>query len=374
MKLPSVPTSIQRAVPHLLALSVITLLAATSAMPSWGATPGFYNQQELGRAPLDAPVDKWFVAAADSSSASSDSGEAVDKKAEMSEQEKIAEAMNNPLSNLWMLFMQNDTTWWKGDALDDLNEDTKVMNTTLLQPVLSLQLTENWKTIIRPVIPIQSFDTYKEANISLGGNPPGSPLVDVDFERKTGLGDIVLWTAFSKHYKPPFVWGFGPTVMLPTASDDRLGSGKWSAGPMALAVNMTDKWIIGGVAQHWWSFAGDDHVNIKTNLGKVKVDRPDVNLTDFQYIIRYRYSGKTNIGAAPNVQYNWETDQLNLPIGIGFDTLIKLGPLPVKVGAEIHKYVVKDDDFGPDWLLRLYFVPVVPSPAWSKSPLFGALQ
>jgi hypothetical protein len=166
------------------------------------------------------------VATADGSSASSDSGEAVDKKAEISEQEKIAEALNNPLSNLWMLFIQNDTAWWKGDALDDLNEDTKVMNTTLFQPVLSLQLTENWKTIIRPVIPIQSFDTYKDANISLGGNPPGSSSVDVDFERKTGLGDIVLWTAFSKHYKPPFVWGFGPTVMLPTASDDRLGSGK----------------------------------------------------------------------------------------------------------------------------------------------------
>ena len=47
---------------------------------------------------------------------------------------------------------------------------------------------------------------------------------------------------------------------------------------MALAVNMTDKWIIGGVAQHWWSFAGDDDVDRHTNLGEIKVDRPDVNL------------------------------------------------------------------------------------------------
>ena len=39
-------------------------------------------------------------------------------------------------------------------------------------------------------------------------------------------------------------------------------------------------------------------------------------------IIRYRYSDVTNIGAAPNIQYNWETDELSLPVGIGFDTLI----------------------------------------------------
>ena len=39
----------------------------------------------------------------------------------------------------------NDTKWYDGDLLDELNEDTKVMNTTLIQPVLSLQMTEKWK-------------------------------------------------------------------------------------------------------------------------------------------------------------------------------------------------------------------------------------
>ena len=93
---------------------------------------------------------------------------------------------------------------------------------------------------------------------------------------------------------------------------------------MALAVSITDKWIIGGVAQHWWSFAGDDTTTVNTSLGPVTVDRPDVNLTDFQYIIRYRYSVLTNIGIAPNVRYNWETDELSLPVWMGFDTLVKL--------------------------------------------------
>lgn len=255
--------------------------------------------------------------------------------------------------------MLNDTISYDGDLMDRLGEDSKVMNTTLLMPVLSMQLTEKWKTIFRPVIPINSFDTVDNLTVSVDN--VGEPTIGVNFDRETGMGDAVLWTAFSNQYKPPFVWAFGPTIMMDTATDDLLGSGKWSAGPMALVASITDKWILGGVFQHWWSFEGEDDITVNTNLGPVNVERPDVNLTDFQYIIRYRYSPLTNIGAAPNVRYNRETDQLNLPIGIGFDTMGKLGPLPFKWGAELHYFVEKSDDFGPDWLLRIFFSPVLPS-------------
>jgi hypothetical protein len=139
---------------------------------------------------------------------------------------------------------------------------------------------------------------------------------------------------------------------------------------MALAVSITDKWILGGVAQHWWSFAGDDDFEINTSQGKARVDRADVNLTDFQYILRYRYSALTNIGFAPNIRYNWETDELSLPVGMGFDTLVKLGPLPTKIGVELHYYVVQDNQLGPQWLLRFYFSPVLPAPKWSREAIF----
>lgn len=292
---------------------------------------------------------------------------AEDQATPDAEQAAIAEAMNNPLSSLWILFAQNDITWMDGDRLDDLGKSGVVQNTTLLQPVMPFQLTENWKIIFRPVVPINSFETLGNIDITTG-TVPG--ITGVDLNRKTGLGDIVLWTALSNSYKPPFVWGFGPTIMLPTATDDQLGTGKYSAGPMALAVNISDEWIIGAVAQHWWSFAGDDNIDIKTSLGKVRVDRPDVNLTDLQYIVRYRYSSLTNIGAAPNIRYNWETDDLSLPIGIGFDTVVKIGKLPAKVGAELYYYVEQNDDFGPRWQLRLFFSPVIPSPNWARNALF----
>ena len=294
--------------------------------------------------------------------------DAATSATEMSEQDKIAEALANPLSYLWLLFMQNDTISYDGDVLDALGEDAQTQNITLLQPVLSMQLTKNWKTIFRPVIPIASFKV--PGNINISTENPGQ-VTGVDLERETGLGDIVLWTAFSNKYEPPNIWGFGPTIMLDTASDDRLGSGKNSAGPMVLAFKITPKWIYGFVAQHWWSFSGDDTIVVQTTAGPVVADRPDVNLTDVQPILRYRLSLKTNIGLAPNWRYNWETDQLNLPLGIGFDTLVNIGRLPVKIGAEAYYYADSSSAFGPEWQLRFLFVPVLPAPGWSRRPLFG---
>jgi hypothetical protein len=285
-------------------------------------------------------------------------GEELAEEGELSA-DQVAELMANPLSYLWFGMIQNDTYWWDGDLLDLTDEDKKVMNTTLIQPVMSLQLTEKWKTIFRPVIPINSFDTIEGFDI-VEDEAEGGLRLTSDWDRKTGLGDIVLWTAFSNQYTPPLVYGFGPTVMMDTASDDVLGTGKWSAGPMGLLAHITDKWIFAAVAQHWWSFAGDN-------------DRDSINLTDFQPIIRYRLSTKTNIGIAPNIRYNWDAksgDKLQLPLGGGISTVVMLGRLPVGIGAEFYYYVDTPDTFGPEYQFRFFFTPVVPSPAWSRSPIF----
>ena len=279
----------------------------------------------------------------------------------------IGEAMANPLSYLWLMFMQNDTIWNQGKALNRQNLDGKAQNVFMLNPVLSIQLTEKWKTIFRPVIPINAFNTLD--GVGIVSTTP-APTLGVNRNSESGLGDIVLWTAFSNMYKPPFIFGFGPTLMLDTATDEQLGTGKNSAGPMALGFYLTDKWILGVIGQHWWSFSGESNFDIDTPLGSVSIDRPGVNLTDVQPVIRYRLDAKTNIGMAPNWRYNWKSQQLSLPIGIGADSLFMFGPLPVKLGVESYYYAVTDDDFGPRWQVRFLIIPVIPSPAWSRKPIF----
>ena len=109
--------------------------------------------------------------------------------AAQAELDAIGEAMANPLSYLWLIFTQNDLIWPDGDLLDDLDLDAKPQNVFMLSPVLSMQLTENWKTIFRPVIPIVSYNTIDNVNFST--STPTS-FSGIDRKRASGLGDIVL--------------------------------------------------------------------------------------------------------------------------------------------------------------------------------------
>jgi hypothetical protein len=131
---------------------------------------------------------------------------------------------------------------------------------------------------------------------------------------------------------------------------------------LAFHIGPPGGFILGTVIQHWWDFAGDD-------------DRNHVNLTNIQYIAFYRLTAETNIGlGSPNIIANWNADKDNrwtVPVGLGFNTTIKIGKLPVKVGVELHYYVEQPDSFGPEWNLRFIFSPVIPKPAFSKRPIFG---
>ena len=55
----------------------------------------------------------------------------------------------------------------------------------------------------------------------------------------------------------------GPTFTIPTATDSRLGSGKWSLGPTAVALTMQGPWVVGALINNQWSVAGwgDQDVN-----------------------------------------------------------------------------------------------------------------
>lgn len=70
----------------------------------------------------------------------------------------------------------------------------------------------------------------------------------------------------------------------------------------------------------------------------------------------------------------WGNDECRVKAEKSFpstpDTLIKIGKLPVKIGAEAYYYIEQDDDLGPEWQVRLLFFPVLPAPSWSRTPLF----
>ena len=93
-----------------------------------------------------------------------------------------------------------------------------------------------------------------------------------------GLGDIQLSLFLSPAKSGALIWGIGPIFEFPTATDDALGSDKWSAGPSAAALTIQGPWVLGALVNPLWSFAGDD-------------DRADVNQTLIQPIVNYNLPG-----------------------------------------------------------------------------------
>ncbi len=63
----------------------------------------------------------------------------------------------------------------------------------------------------------------------------------------------------------------GPVLLFRTATDLTLGSGKWGAGPSAVALLTPGRWVAGALVNNVWSFAGDS-------------DRRDVNVFAISHI------------------------------------------------------------------------------------------
>lgn len=138
----------------------------------------------------------------------------------------------------------------------------------------------------------------------------------------------------------------GPVFLLPTATDDLLGTGKWGAGPSVVVLRQTGPWTYGLLANHIWSFAGDD-------------DRPDVSSTLLQPFLSY--TSKTGFGVTFQTEstYNWKAEQWTVPLGLFASQVLKIGgqPISVQFGPRVY---VEGPSGGPQWGLRLNIVFLFP--------------
>ena len=101
-----------------------------------------------------------------------------------------------------------------------------------IQPVVPVTVGD-WNLVNRALIPL----------IDSPGEVTGTPNVpsEISGDGATGLGDINYSLFFSPVKYGMAIWGIGPSLTLPTATDDQLGSEKWSAGPTAVVL-FQPKW------------------------------------------------------------------------------------------------------------------------------------
>lgn len=274
---------------------------------------------------------------------------------------ELAKKSINPLSDLWLLWIQYDATRFKGDLLND----DEWLHSIKFQPVMSFPIFNgDWNFIMRPVIQYNSVPLKKEAGSLLNASQEqifnDTALANIarnPFGRTTGFGDTGLLTIVGPNKLDGDVSGFGLTQILPTAEEDVLGQGMWQAGPAFLWVHIAPEagkglksLNYGFLAQHWWSYAGDH-------------DRSDTNQSDLQYFINYRLTDTKMIGMSPNIRIDWNGDSNNrysIPVGLGYTDILMLGKLPIRFGVEAQYYLHQPDTMGSEWNFRIIVAPIIP--------------
>jgi hypothetical protein len=239
---------------------------------------------------------------------------------------ELAKKLSNPVANLISVPLQ-----YNHDKYGDANDGASASR-LLVQPVVPIKLNDKWNLITRTIIPF----------VDQGGFP--LPAINT-----SGLGDIAASQFFSPQAPTAggWIWGAGPVEVLSTASDDALGTGKWSIGPTVVVLKQTGPWTFGYLGSHVWSVAGDEK-------------RDNVSATSMQPFFSYTTKTYTTIGAFTESVYDWKGDQWQVPLIVQAGQMLKIGPQILQL-AVAGKYWVDSPENGPEgWGLRLQLTFLFP--------------
>jgi len=238
----------------------------------------------------------------------------------------LAQDLSNPLADLMSIPIQVNYDSDIGPMEDGWKLQTNI------QPVIPIDLNDNWNLITRTIIP-----TIYQDDIFPG---QGS---------QSGLGDINM-SLFLSPENPDgegITWGVGPVLLFPSATDDLLGSEKWGAGPTAVMLTVQGQLTVGMLANHIWSYAGES-------------ERDDLNNTFFQPFAAYTWPSAWTVSLQSESNYNWESEKWSVPVNLGVTKLVRWGKLPVSLQAGIG-YWLESPDAGPDgFRFRLQATFVLP--------------
>jgi hypothetical protein len=252
-------------------------------------------------------------------------GSATHAVAETSAAE-IAKKLNNPVAAMISVPFQFNYD-------EDLGPTEDGKRTLLnIQPVIPFHLNETWNLISRTIAPV----------IKLEDVPPGND--------EQGLGDITqsLFLSPKDPTASGWIWGVGPALLLKTASDDVLGTGKWAAGPTAVVLKQEHGWTYGALTNHLWSYAGEG-------------DRTDVDATFLQPFVAFTTSKYTTFTLNTESSYDWEDNEWSVPVNAMVTQVFKIGSQPMSIQFGARYWADTPEEQGPEgWGWRLAYTLVFP--------------
>jgi len=138
---------------------------------------------------------------------------------------------------------------------------------------------------------------------------------------KTGFGDVRFVDVGVVNAGHHILWGAGPTLVFPSATEPTTGQGKWQAGPAAVVAFVPERWLLGVLAQNPISFAGDPH-------------RADTNALFLQPFIIYQLGAGWFVRSQPQMIIDWKSSKQLLPVDFGAGRVFTIGRQTVNCFVE----------------------------------------
>lgn len=197
-----------------------------------------------------------------------------------------------------------------------------------VQPLIPIQISEEWLLI--PRIVATAINYVPDVTRKSGGT--------------LGLGDIVPTFYFTPVHVGRLLWGVGPTLLIPTATDSKLGAGKWGLGPGFVVLSQPEWGSAEILVQNIWSIAGN-------------TKRGPVNQMQLEPTFSYNLGDAWYLTTNPTITADWTqvlSDRWLVPIGGGVGRIFKLGRQPVDANLTIYRNVVRPaSQPSPLWQLSL---------------------
>ena len=187
--------------------------------------------------------------------------------------EELAKIAQNPVGNLISVPFQENLNLNTGP----LEKNYNLLN---IQPVIPIDVNEDWNIITRTILPV----------ISLPPFAPGQ-------NRTNGIGDL-QFTAFLSPAKPgSWIWGVGAITQQPTHSDPLLGNNNSGYGPSFVVLHLEkgSPWVYGVLANNVWSS------NNSTS--------PSYNNGLIQPFLNYNFKSGMYLTSSPVITVNWQVKE-----------------------------------------------------------------
>jgi hypothetical protein len=245
------------------------------------------------------------------------------EKKESASADELAKQLQNPIASLISVPFQNNFDFGIGQA----DGSRWTMN---IQPVIPMSVSEDWNLITRIILPVISQND-----------------VVMEGSSQTGLGDATISALFSpkKPTSGGLIWGAGPIVLVPTATEDNFALKQFGIGPTAVALKQVGSYTVGALVNHVWSVAGDS-------------DRPDVNSTFMQPFVAKNFPGGYALTAVTELTQNWEADNTSGMFSIVGSKVITIGSQMAQVG--LGPRIFYGDGRTADWGFRAVFTLLFP--------------